>query len=306
VPSPLALDGDVSYVEDECTAEDLVELGYGFSFFTGFTELHTLNLGGCRKLESIASLSLCPSLHTLSLYSTKVRDISPLGAGNCPLLVNLLLYLTPVADLGPLANCPLLEMLNLTACRNVSCVGALANCPYLASLELNSTAVSDLAPLRDCGRLKTLSLDSAFELASLDGAFEPCPRPRGCCDWEEEEEEEENEGADYQHSSSSLGMPTGQGSPLSRSLKLLDLDGSGVSNVSDLRHCQNLAVLSLKRTQIKDVSPLGHGCVSLHTLGLAYTLVSNVDEVVAGCPRLTTLNLSGSQVSVYDNINLNI
>jgi Leucine-rich repeat (LRR) protein/tetratricopeptide (TPR) repeat protein len=104
-------------------------------------------------------------LKYLDLTRTQVTDLSPLRG--MP-LVELVLTYAPVSDLNPLRGMPL-ERLNVTQCKNLTDISALADCKNLQELILRGTPVSDLSPLKTLPlrRLNLLSCSKIEDLSVL-------------------------------------------------------------------------------------------------------------------------------------------
>jgi len=80
-----------------------------------------------------------------------------------------------------------------------------------------------------------------------------------------------------------------------KGLRMLNLSGTQVADVSALAGCSSLHTLNISYTQVTDVSALA-GCSSLHTLNLRGTKVADV-SALAGCSSLHTLTLYGTKVA---------
>ncbi len=102
-------------------------------------------------VADIAPLANCPTLKVLSIYGTKVSDLTPLGKLK---LVDLACHWCKVTNIEPLRGQPL-RSINLGGLR-VTDVSPLADCPTLESVALN-TAAKNVEVLRKLTRLKLIS-----------------------------------------------------------------------------------------------------------------------------------------------------
>jgi len=147
--------------------------------------LERLNLGGCKKVASIAGLAELVALRGLELHGTSVTDLAPLAdlerleVLNChwldlegiePLrrlnaLRELDLDSTGVESLDPLDGCVHLASLNLIALGKVRDLGVLAQMTGLQKLWMDGVGAHDLTPL---GPLTSLTHLWLADMTALD------------------------------------------------------------------------------------------------------------------------------------------
>lgn len=144
------------------------------------------------KLTSLEGLQGLP-LTRLSIYSTKVSDLSPLAG--CTTLVKFDGSHTPIASISPLASCTQLTELDLnwTKVQDISSlsglvhlqtlylknsevadISVLGGLPELTELDLNWTKVEDISPLSGHTQLRKLHLrfSEVADISMLSGLSE--------------------------------------------------------------------------------------------------------------------------------------
>ena len=286
------------------------------------SNLRLLNLSS-NRISDLTPLANLHSLEELELDKNVIKDVSPL-AGLTNLLVltlrrNLITDIEPLRDLARLQVLviehnsitdisPLGRLTNLRILKmpynSISALTPLANLTNLEELLLNDNRISDVEPLRGLTNLHTLKIENNLivDHSPLDGltishftydannqvVHFPDPNLRAAI--------AEKLGVDPDRITevalqrlTRLGIVDGEiesleGLQHAPNLRLLDLSGNPISDLTPLANLTNLVELLLHDNRISDLTPLAN----LHSLDI---LILNGNDITDISPlgRLTNL-----------------
>tara|TARA_R100000789_G_scaffold50998_1_gene50829 strand:- start:1053 stop:2600 length:1548 start_codon:yes stop_codon:yes gene_type:complete len=231
--------------------------------------LQKLDASGTR-ISSLAPLRGKQHLETVDVAKTNISSIRPLEESRQIRMLDL--SHTRVRDLSPLRNMAALELLFLrnTPVRDLSPLAGLG----IRNLSLSGTRVTDLTPLLSLENLKTLR---AGALPSLD--VDSLERMQQIAFlWINDNDDVED-----------LGFLKGH------SLMELDVSGTGVDDLSQLSHMENLYALLLDNTPVVDLSPLAQHNL-LTSVSINDTAVTDISPLTA-LPRLSRLKMKNTRVT---------
>ncbi len=227
------------------------------------------------QISDISPLASLTNLTGLDLGSNRISDISPLsGLAN---LTSLDLSSNQMSDISPLSGLTNLTSLDLSS-NQVSDVSPLSGLTNLTRLWLGGNQISDISPLvANHGIGAGDTLDIRFNPLSAESLHTHAPEleARGATvlvlpvvvifpDPNLETAVRE-----------AIGKPTGDIlSTDLQTLTSLDISSRGISDLTGLEQCGNLASLDLSGNQISDISPL-LSLAELTTLSLAGNPLSN-------------------------------
>ena len=242
---------------------------------SGMETLETERTG----VRDLAGIGLATGLRSLEIDEgwRRASDDAIRGVGELAGLTRLrtlTLYGTRLADLSPLSSLPELTYLYLTSCGLVD-IGALSTLPRLRRLWVQFNRIADLAPLASLRSLTSVSLDGnpivdATPLAALSNLRDLYMISTGVEDVTPlaalteltKLRLERNRLEDI--------------SPLAglEKLRVLGLARNGISDVSALSGLTGLHFLSLARNRITDISSLA-GLTNMERLWLGYNAISD-------------------------------
>lgn len=216
------------------------------------------------------------SVKSLSLYSTKVKDLTFLE--NMVHLERLRLTGTSVTDFRPLVRLPKLKSLTIDQPKHLD---FLLELPKLKSFTLFSTSISDLTPLAYLGALDDLTLAVCRKVSDLQSLAD-LTELRSLCIW-------------FCPMINNLEF-------LKNLIKLrtLELWDTQITDLNPLSTLPELRSLEIKETPLSDLTPL-IGLTTLEKLDISKTQVTNLSPLTK-LPNLKYLDVSGTPIEDFSSL----
>jgi len=197
----------------------------------GGTSQNTVSIGGVEIKTDASSLVLSGKM----LTDSDLNDLSQLTS-----LESLSLSDNKLSNLAPLSQLSALTFLDVSG-NGISDISALSDLALLKTLYLDGNPVQDLSPLYELKALRTLSMKniaiSSSQMAELKSALPDCKI--------------------YVDSGTSAAEEISIGGKTFLSdVTELNLEGLGISDISQLSKCKKLVKLDLRNNNISDISPL--------------------------------------------------